>query len=826
MAVPRSPLPPAHRTPPIRASPATSPSPPSRSRPSTRSPHDGGGERDIDATASRTVLFPRDNSLHVDVKLAHDTYRPGDTASATVNVKGPRDQDGEDTSAARTALGLVAVDQAVTERNRSDNDFGNAGGSFFFPWRILFNSAHEVAGLNVIDLERLDPDKPFTPDIQLAAAVLLDDNRSRIELSNNNSNQALSNVFDYIINGEVGQARKALEHYLESHPDAPTTIPELDALLAPDKLSISAMRDPWDMPLRLTAEPNYLQFNLTLISNGPDKLPNTPDDFTIFLAHWNWFARHESDLRRVLIDDHQRTGGFIRDLPALTAAMQADHIDFKAWRDPWGQPFTWTFDINQSNYTVTAMTGGPPPAQGHTRHNGFEAGSASISWFTDDRLRVDKALNAYVAGQAFPTTEAELDAALRDSGLSLAKLVDPWGHALYASFRTHSVFTDRVTVEARTHAGETPQKHTTVTPVTAIVDSVDLRSLGPDGKRGNQADAGTPDDFTAASFSHIRSQQSAKEAAPQKPSGNTTQSGEPVIDNGAITGTVTDATGAAIPNASVLATNMATLAEFEGKTDQVGQYLLTPLPAGVYIVRIESPGFQTTVFDQVHVLSPDATMLDVRLQVGNVSEMVEVRADTVSVSTSSASIASLPLQGKQFNRLFALAKVSPGVMVAQMPSPGTLDTPRVREYFPETLLWRPEVLTTDDGNATIRFPVADSITTWQVGVAASTLRGNTGAGRGRVPNLPALLRRLRSPTDTHGRRPHRAPHHPAQLPRPSRQSPQRPHTRPVASHRRCTRKHHRPRRRLSLTHNAHHRHRTCPQRQTPLHSPPRRRRRR
>jgi hypothetical protein len=157
--------------------------------------------------------------------------------------------------------------------------------------------------------------------------------------------------------------------------------------------------------------------------------------------------------------------------------------------------------------------------------------------------------------------------------------------------------------------------------------------------------------------------------------------------------------------------------------------VLTSLPAGVYIVRITSPGFQSTTFDQVHVLSPDTTVLDVKLQVGNVSEMVEVSAGAVMLETSSASVSNQVyingFMGGQLARRLVAAKMP---QPAPPPPPGTLGTPRVREYFPETLLWRPEVLTTDDGNATIRFPVADSITTWQLSVAASTLRGNTGAG--------------------------------------------------------------------------------------------------
>ncbi len=582
------------------------------------------GGKDSDATTSRTVFFPRDNSLHVDVKLARETYRPGDTASANIDITGPQDSDGDDVSPARTALGIVAVDQAVTERNRSDNEFGN-GSSFFFPWRLLFSDAHQVAGISLAEIERRDADKPFTPDLDLAASVLLDANGPRIDVTSNTDRQPSSITFSGFLDARLEPIRKALRDYLVNHTEAPTTIPELDNLLAGQKLSISAQRDPWGRPYHLVAAPTYTNLQLELASDGPDKQAGTEDDFTVPIALWNWFARHESDLRRALIDYHQRTGGFVRDLPTLTAAMQANHIDFTAWRDPWNQPFTWTFAVSQADYTVTATTPGPPPEK-YIRRASFDAGSASISWFADERLRIQTALNTYTASHAFPTTEAELKAALDAANLQPGKFADPWGHPLYATFRMRSIFTDRVIVEARAHAGATPQSHTTVTPVTAIVDSVDLRSLGPDGKRG---DKDSEDDFTAASFSHERSQQSAKEASPQK-TPSATQSGESTIETGSIVGTVSDPTGAVIPNVAIVATNAATQAEFEGKTDGSGQYVLGPLPAGLYTVRFKMPGFQNTVIDQVHVLSPDATVLDAKLQVGAATETVEVTSGSVT----------------------------------------------------------------------------------------------------------------------------------------------------------------------------------------------------
>lgn len=53
--------------------------------------------------------------------------------------------------------------------------------------------------------------------------------------------------------------------------------------------------------------------------------------------------------------------------------------------------------------------------------------------------------------------------------------------------------------------------------------------------------------------------------------------------------------------------------------------------------------------------------------------------------------------------------------------------PRVREYFPETLLWNPEMVTNEQGEAEIRLPMADSITTWRTSVMGNGLDGQLGS---------------------------------------------------------------------------------------------------
>ena len=57
---------------------------------------------------------------------------------------------------------------------------------------------------------------------------------------------------------------------------------------------------------------------------------------------------------------------------------------------------------------------------------------------------------------------------------------------------------------------------------------------------------------------------------------------------------------------------------------------------------------------------------------------------------------------------------------------GTTEAPRLRQYFPETMFYNPQIITDDKGSATIDIPLADSITTWRLSVTASSQRGELG----------------------------------------------------------------------------------------------------
>ena len=132
---------------------------------------------------------------------------------------------------------------------------------------------------------------------------------------------------------------------------------------------------------------------------------------------------------------------------------------------------------------------------------------------------------------------------------------------------------------------------------------------------------------------------------------------------GEITGRVTDPSGAVIPGASVTLTNVNTNAARNSITAEGGTYTFPSIPPGMYRLRTELPGFKTAQSDPFEVQVQQVVRLDVTLQVGQVSDTVEVaatadllQAETATVGTvvENKIITELPLNGRQYLGLVAL----------------------------------------------------------------------------------------------------------------------------------------------------------------------------
>src|SRR5688572_5769354 len=95
---------------------------------------------------------------------------------------------------------------------------------------------------------------------------------------------------------------------------------------------------------------------------------------------------------------------------------------------------------------------------------------------------------------------------------------------------------------------------------------------------------------------------------------------------GSITGTVSDQSGAVVPNVKVTATNVATNISNSTATNDSGIYNLTFLPVGEYRVNTEASGFKAVALGPFRLEVNQTARVDVQLQVGQTTETIEVTA--------------------------------------------------------------------------------------------------------------------------------------------------------------------------------------------------------
>ncbi|HEX7892873.1 MAG TPA: carboxypeptidase regulatory-like domain-containing protein, partial [Terriglobales bacterium] len=132
---------------------------------------------------------------------------------------------------------------------------------------------------------------------------------------------------------------------------------------------------------------------------------------------------------------------------------------------------------------------------------------------------------------------------------------------------------------------------------------------------------------------------------------------------GSIVGTITDNSGATVGGATVKLTNLGTNETRTAQTSSAGTYVFPNLNAGLYKVEVQMAGFKQFIRDRVEVQVDLASRVDASMQVGNVSETVEVINEAPPLQTDSASLGttisqreveSIPLSGRNVNNMLTL----------------------------------------------------------------------------------------------------------------------------------------------------------------------------
>ena len=135
------------------------------------------------------------------------------------------------------------------------------------------------------------------------------------------------------------------------------------------------------------------------------------------------------------------------------------------------------------------------------------------------------------------------------------------------------------------------------------------------------------------------------------------------INTASILGNVVDAQGAAVARATVTAQNLGTGATRTATTDSAGGYVIPLLPAGSYRVTATMKGFRSAVVSSATLAAGDSLRQDLHLQLGEVSQTVEVTAQPPALQSQDASLGALitpratedlPLNGRNFQGLTLL----------------------------------------------------------------------------------------------------------------------------------------------------------------------------
>ncbi len=148
------------------------------------------------------------------------------------------------------------------------------------------------------------------------------------------------------------------------------------------------------------------------------------------------------------------------------------------------------------------------------------------------------------------------------------------------------------------------------------------------------------------------------------------------VDEGSITGTVTDSTGAVVPKASVALLNLDQGITLQTKTDNGGGYTFSPVRSGHYTITVTAPGFAKTTQSNVTVQVAQIVQANIQLKTGASTETVYVNTAPPLMQTQEASVGqvigsrevnNLPLNGRNFT---FLAQLGAGMQTPQADTRG------------------------------------------------------------------------------------------------------------------------------------------------------------
>jgi hypothetical protein len=354
-----------------------------------------------------------------------------------------------------------------------------------------------------------------------------------------------------------------------------------------------------------------------------------------------------------------------RDYPAtileFDKLLSENGLLLGALKDPWGTAYKAVVDAQGPRRNIKIISAGPDGK--FDTYDDSEVANFSGQYFRKESDQIAAALRH---ASAVPKTTEEFIGFLDKAGVDFSRYRDVWDRHYVVKSEISSKYQDRI---------ETAQAVTATYIIFSIV------SLGPDGRENLDQ---YRDDFGVASFEFLLKEETSRR-----------ESIETKNDVAPLAGKVTDRQGSIVQGCSIV------LIDNDGRfqktaTDKTGRFSFVSIRAGIYSVVAAKVGFTQRYILGIQIAEGKSKEIVITLDHAlNKTDVVEV-----NIQAADPTYTLMPAEPR-----------------------GPSATPRVRDYFPETLLWLPEIITDASGKAQVQFPLADTVTTWKIAVIASTMDG-------------------------------------------------------------------------------------------------------
>ena len=690
------------------------------------------------------VVYPNENELEIKSVTSADTFRPAERVSVEYEVSKPDRTKGE------SVIGLFAVDSAVEQQARIIND-----GVIRNPledYNEVLGKTNKLAGKSVADLESATRSTKNVSDLETIAPLILGKPRGDNTLLTGRMRSA-ENAYRTWFRRTLGPIEIALQKRFQNDDFIPKDRSEYEAVLGESSLDVTKILDPWGMPYRLRFEPVKENEVLFLISNGPNKTKESDesgkpinDDIIARSILFPTFQKARATIETILREHRTRfPEEQITSKKSLLKLLAKNDFDFSRLKDRWGRPYEIEFGVEQRNSTIRIYSRGEDLKN---RNDDFTVFRYEKPFFRHVYQKIERIIREHNRETGtFPDSKNAFKKVLRKGGVNFDRLRGPFGRKLYLEIRKSEIDTERVEFETVKSADGKTEEKFVIIPIRRKSAEIFIRSRRSDGKKTSDWE------YMLGYFRGVVSEKDRKEKR--------VSLSKDVLRNGssAVIGTVKDPDGIPIPEAVVVISGRNGQSRTT-KTDMDGNYILGSIPAGKYELTAEVSGFQRFRVSNLYLRKGQITKIPIALRIAGASMTVDVIATTISTvinlsdtkidtSFSAEQILSLPIN---IRGPLDLVKLQPGVaskilgtglmidgadvsdQVIDSPKNAetvkqetrTLGTPRVRDYFPETLLWIPSVVTSKEGKTRISFKLADNITTWKFYAVASDAEGRLG----------------------------------------------------------------------------------------------------